>query len=584
MAASAENAPLSWRTFNIALCAAAVFLIFTHPSRAQSVDRAPPINPLQPGGSFDLHRVERDRSAKPPVRTPQLATPEIKADAAPFMTLRSISVIGARSIGEAEIEACYKPYLGKEVSQADLIKITELITKIYRDSGFHLSRAIVPAQDIKSGQVAIRVIEGRISELVIQGERAEQFGARTILEPVTAEDPSRLATLERHLLLANDQAGMRVTDSALEEIGQMTGNFRLTVRVQTWHLAINIGFDNLGSAPVGPVETYLTTIFNSYFLAGDSLLLTGGTTPLQPDELAFGLAAYDAPIGSNGMRVGGTVWYSSVWPGDERATQTHTDSIAGELRGSVAPVETENWALRLTVAAGAGQFIEKDNAGLLYDDQVRTLRAEAANVFIDPLGGHDYLSILFRQGLPFFGATTQPGDQLVSHAGASGLFSAMNVFYSRVQSFSDVWSLKVGGAAQLASAPLSFSQQFYVGGAAFGRGFDAGEISGDNGAAGTLELRFDQSQHLTPLTGYQIYTFVEGGAAWDHVNDEGVLSLLSAGVGARLFFENNFNAGIALAFPLSSRTLTNVSESPRILFSLSQALKACPEQPETRCF
>jgi len=284
------------------------------------------------------------------------------------------------------------------------------------------------------------------------------------------------------------------------------------------------------------------------------------------------------------MRIGGTIWYSSVWPGDERATQTHTDSIAGELRGSVAPVETENWALRLTVAAGAGQFIEKDNAGLLYDDQARTVRIEAANSFIDPLGGHDNLNVLFRQGLPFFGATAQPGDQLVSHNGASGIFSAINIYYSRLQTFADVWSLKVAGAAQFASAPLFFSQQFYVGGAAFGRGFDAGEISGDNGAAGTLELRFDQTTHLMPLTGYQLYVFVEGGAAWDHVNDEGVLSLLSTGVGARFYFDNDLKAGIAVAFPVSYRISTNENQGPRILFSVSQALKACPEQPGTRCF
>jgi len=157
------------------------------------------------------------------------------------MTLRGISIVGARSIGEAEIEACYQPYIGNQVSQADLVKITELITKIYRDAGFHLTRAIVPPQDIHNGQITIRVIEGRISELVIQGERAEQFGARAILEPITTEDPSRLGTLERHLLLANDQAGVRVTDSALEEVGQTTGNFRLTVWIQTWHLAINVG-------------------------------------------------------------------------------------------------------------------------------------------------------------------------------------------------------------------------------------------------------------------------------------------------------------------------------------------------------
>jgi hemolysin activation/secretion protein len=571
------------QTIRIAICSAGVLFASTLSGNAQSADRAPPINPLQPGGSFDLHRVERSRSAKPAVRTPQIEIPEVHASSTPFMKLRAVSISGAHAIGESEMAGCYKQYVNVTISQADLVKIAGCITKLYRDAGFHLSRAIVPPQDIKNDEVAIRVIEGRVSDIVLKGDRAEQFGARTILEPITAENPSRLKTFARHLLLANDQAGMRVTDSALEEIGEMTGNFRLTVWVETWHVAANIGLDNLGSSAIGPLESYLTTIFNSYLAPGDSLLFTGGTAPNQPDELAFGLASYDAPVGSDGVRLGGTIWYSSVWPGNEQVTQTHIDSIAGELRGSVAAVETEAWALRLIAAAGAGQFIERYDAGSLYNDQVRTVRLEAANTFVDPLSGHDYLDVLFRQGLPILGASPS-GDQFVSHAGASGTFSVTDIYFSRLQSFNDTWSFRLTGAAQFASAPLFYSQQLYLGGASFGRGFDAGEISGDNGAAGSFELRFDQASQLKPLRSYQLYAFVEGGAVWDHFDDEGVLSLLSGGVGARLNFDENFSGGVAVAFPLSYHTLTTQPQSPRFLFSLSQALKFCPEQSGIRCF
>jgi hemolysin activation/secretion protein len=175
------------------------------------------------------------------------------------MTLSSVSVTGARTIGEAAIAACYEPYIGKKVSQADLLKIAEQISQLYRDAGYHLSRAIVPAQDIKHGHITIRMIEGHIAEIVVKGDRAEEFGAQQLLAPLTAEDPSRLATLERQLLLINDRAGMRIVDSTLEEIGETTGNFRLIVTVQTWRLYITAGFDNLGSAAVGPLESYLTT-------------------------------------------------------------------------------------------------------------------------------------------------------------------------------------------------------------------------------------------------------------------------------------------------------------------------------------
>ena len=50
---------------------------------------------------------------------------------------------------------------------------------------------------------------------------------------------------------------------------------------------------------------------------------------------------------------------------------------------------------------------------------------------------------------------------------------------------------------------------------AFGRGYGSAEISGDNGIAGSLELRFDQKLNLQYLTGYQLYGFVDSRLAWN---------------------------------------------------------------------
>ena len=55
----------------------------------------------------------------------------------------------------------------------------------------------------------------------------------------------------------------------------------------------------------------------------------------------------------------------------------------------------------------------------------------------------------------------------------------------------------------MASGPMYLSQQFYLGGLAFGRGYGAAEIGGDNGVAGSLELRFDQKLNYKYWTGFQ---------------------------------------------------------------------------------
>src|ERR1700692_3340780 len=149
---------------------------------------------------------------------------------------------------------------------------------------------------------------------------------------------------------------------------------------------------------------------------------------------------------------------------------------------------------------------------------------------------------------------------------------------------SDALSVKVAAAGQIASGPLFTSQQFYLGGAAFGRGYGSAEISGDNGIAGSLELRFDQKLNYRYLIGSQLYSFVDSGAAWNagYSLGEG-LSLTSAGGGVRLFLFDDLQADLGVAVPLSYRAPDNSSRSARFLFSLSSAFKLCPARPSTRC-
>ena len=161
-----------------------------------------------------------------------------------MIRLRAVSVSGAHSIRVNRSQGL-SPFLGKKVSQADLATIATAISDLYREAGYHLSRAIVPPQDIRAGRVHVKVGEGSITEVALKGEGAERFGVRPMLNPVLTERPSRLATLERQLLLINDRPGVRIVDSALEEIGVATGNFRLIVDLKTWPIYTSFGLDNL---------------------------------------------------------------------------------------------------------------------------------------------------------------------------------------------------------------------------------------------------------------------------------------------------------------------------------------------------
>ena len=153
---------------------------------------------------------------------------------------------------------------------------------------------------------------------------------------------------------------------------------------------------------------------------------------------------------------------------------------------------------------------ENDVFGPIYADRIRTASLTSDYRLQDNFGGTNYLTVIYRQGLDILRRLAPRRRLSVSRDGASGKFSVLNFWFTRYQTLSDAWSVKLAAAGQAASGPLFTSQQFYLGGSAFGRGYGSAEISGDNGiwrfgsnCASTRRL------NLPYLTGYQLYGFVD---------------------------------------------------------------------------
>ena len=491
--------------------------------------------------------------------------------------LSSVTVAGATVVAPDVIASAYVPYLKKKVSQSDLEAIANAITELYRKRGYHLSRAIIPPQDVVGGHLRVKVIEGSIVEVRIEGDNAEKFGVKEHLDPLTAEHPSRLATVERQLLLANDTPGMRVVDTALEELGSASGRFRLIVKVETWHIYESVGLDSYGSYAVGPLQAYSSTFFNSYFAKGDTLNLNLSTVPDATRDLRYGRISYGIPIGPDGVRLGATISRSEVWPDDyRRQVDTRTINQFYELRGSFVPLESRQSALTITAAFAATDETEKDTFGTDYSDHIRIVRLSGDYRLQDQLGGRNYFTAGLRQGISGLGASTSD-DPSTSRAGARPNFSVFEYSYTRYQTISNAWSIKANVSGQLAPEPLLSSQTFYLGGAGFGPGY----YNADNGIAGLVELRFDRSTVGTLIKHYQLYAFTDGGEVWNA--GEPKQQLASVGAGVRLDFVDEFHAGAAVAFPVNYSSRTDEFRDARFLFSLSKSFKLCPERPRLQC-
>jgi hemolysin activation/secretion protein len=209
---------------------------------------------------------------------------------------------------------------------------------------------------------------------------------------------------------------------------------------------------------------------------------------------------------------------------------------------------------------------------------LRYLNLTADSKLHDAFAGWNYVTVSARQGIDTFGAT-QSLDPLSSRTGATPDFSLIDASFARLQTLSDVWSVKLAATGQWASGPLLLSQQFYLGDAAYGPGY----YTGDNGIFGLAELRYDQALPYRTVKGYQVYAFVDRGTVWSYDSNGDALSLSSIGGGVRFFLLDQMQAGLGLALPLHLGTTTDNVRDVRVLFSLTNSLKLCPERPRLSC-
>jgi hemolysin activation/secretion protein len=567
---------------SVAVAALASILSATAtPSLAQQA-RSPQPDIGRTEKRFDALEAEQRRAKSAAVPLPQVAHPVTGADTKPLFRLAGVTVTGATLLPPDVIAATWQPFVGKTVSQADLVTIAGRISDLYRAAGFHLSRAIVPPQDIQGGRIRIQAIEGRIADIVVNGERAERFGVRKVLAPIMAEPVSRRPTFERAMLLVNDLPGARIADSAIEEIGTGSGRFRLIVTVATWTNYTSFSLDNRGTAATGPLQAYLASSFNSGLFAGDTFGVNVSTVPNMPQELAFGRLFYYLPVGNDGARVGAVASYGLQKPGDIRSIiDTRDRSASFDLRGSIVPLRTRDASLWLTGGFGVTESYEDDVIAPDYRDHIRSVYLTADLQLHDKLDGWNYLTVAARQGLPILGANTPEGP-LNSRFDGSGTFTKLTAYYTRYQPLSDAWSVKLAFAGQLVSNPLLASEEFYLG-SAFGRGYWGAEISGDNGVGGSLELRYDQTLKYDFLKGYQLYGYVDDTVAWNFHSDGARLSLALVGAGVRFYLPYDLQLGAEGGYPLEYRVPFEAPREARGFFYLTKTFRLCPGSLQMSC-
>lgn len=209
---------------------------------------------------------------------------------------------GVSQLPPEQLQAALSDLIGQELGLSGLRKAAGRITEIYREQGYFLARAYLPAQDIADGVVRIAVLEGRFGAVDSGGSpRLEQEHAQGILEAhqVAAGQPIERSALERSLILLEQRGGAPV--QAVMQPGATVGTSHMVIETPAGPLFTGqLGVDNYGNRYSGQNRATAQLNLNSPRGVGDLaslwLMKSGDSDAL--------FAAYQTPVGYQGLTLG----------------------------------------------------------------------------------------------------------------------------------------------------------------------------------------------------------------------------------------------------------------------------------------
>ncbi|ERT05620.1 surface antigen family protein [Lyngbya aestuarii BL J] len=452
--------------------------------------------------------------------------------------VRQIEVTGSTVFDAEDFDPIVKSFEGRELTLEELRQVADEITQLYINRGYITSIARPVSQTIENGVIEIRVTEGRLSNIEIEGtKRLNSSYIRSRIE-LGANVPLNVQKLEDQLRLLRINPLFNNVEASLRPGGEV-GESILIVRVEEsrrFYGGINI--DNYSPPSVGGERTGISLGFQNITGLGDevsasySRSTTGGT-----DVYDF---AYRVPINAKD----GTILLR-VSPNRNRVTQDPFEEL--DIRGTQARYEfayrqpiirnpREELALSLSFALQNGQtFVFEDvpRPFVIGPDEDGNSRTRVIKLGQDYLKrdseGSWSLRSQFNFGIDVFDATVND-----SPIPDSRFFSWLGQV-QRVQLVDQNNLIIVRGDLQLSADSLLPAEQFVIGGGKSVRGYRQNLRTGDNGFRFSIEDRITVKRNSAGDPIIQISPFFEMGSVWNQVDNPNKLPrqtfLVSTGFG-----------------------------------------------------
>ena len=474
-----------------------------------------------------------DKSAPPPPARFQSLTARFN--------LKRIDFTPSEILKPEELASFAQEFEGKEVSMADLQRLLDQINQRYRESGVVTAQAVLPPQDVVDGIVKIRLVEGRIGKIAIEGAKDTRGDYVTAWIKQAAGGLPDISALENDLIRFN-----RTNDAQLAaelKPGKNFGESDVRLKLaEPLPYELSLFVDNLGSYSTGELRSGVQFQRRSLFGVRDGLGLSYSRAR---GHDGYGLN-YSLPVNTWGTRL------ATAYNSDK----THV------VYGPFADLDI----------TGEAESYGADLQHPLYFDSRRYLEGSIG------LRSREVLNWI--SGIPL--QETRTDDQHVAlswqSVDDSGYWNAFLTYVSgrvdnsgaqgknyhlargnvrRTQELATGWSLRSSVSFQAARTELlPPSEQFMVGGEGSVRGYQMGLYSGDSGHVVSVELHHPVPLGMDDQAKLTGHFFVDYGVAKPYRpvgSDRGADEIVGAGWGAILSVGKRVTTRVSFGFPLRDR-------------------------------
>ncbi|MBB5691541.1 ShlB/FhaC/HecB family hemolysin secretion/activation protein [Roseomonas alkaliterrae] len=509
-----------------------------------------------PAGAVIPPQGTRAPEMAPPVQprvgpaTPRGPAPAASQDPAlaRSVTITSVAIEGATAFPLARIESEIGPLTGTiPLQRVEEARVA--ILGLYRNAGYVFT--VVDATIERGGRLRLTIGEAEIVEVRLDGDIGPA-GTQVLrfLENLRGVRPIDTATLERWLLLVEDIPGVSMR-AVLRPAGTAPGALSLVAQVGRQAVTGYVAADNRAFRLTGTQQGIAAVQFNAFTSLAErtelQLYYANGRTSV------YGQASTEFFVGSQGARV-------RLYAGTGETTPSAplrdigyrgTTTIAG-ISASYPVIRRRQQSLTVSAAFDIIETeikLEDSPLGdqVLSRDELRVLRVGGEWAVFDQLLGDEraavnVVSLRLHQGISGLGASAS-GSPSLSRAGARTDFTKVSFELSRTQALFSPWagatvSLLGVLAGQWSNDILPQAEKFYIGGSRLGRGYYAGEVTGDSALVATAEIQlsmpfetsvFGQAVRVDPM----VYAFYDWGQTWENAPLDPDRRVSSAGLGTR---------------------------------------------------